>query len=36
MTYNTSHKDESGFTSVKIQKNNSVMLSTLEGTTSGV
>ena len=36
MTYNTSKKHESGFTSVKIQKNNSVMLSTLEGTTLGV
>ena len=36
MTYNTSQKHESGFTSVKIQKNNSVMLSTLEGTTLGV
>ncbi|MEO1011211.1 MAG: phosphoribosylformylglycinamidine synthase [Bacteroidota bacterium] len=36
MTYNESHKHESGFTSVKIGKNNSVMLSTLEGTTLGV
>ncbi len=36
MTYNTSQKHESGFTSVKIQKNNSVMLSTMEGTTLGV
>ncbi len=36
MTYNTSQKHESGFTSVKIQKNNSVMLSSLEGTTLGV
>ncbi|HLW29464.1 MAG TPA: phosphoribosylformylglycinamidine synthase [Brumimicrobium sp.] len=36
MTYNDSHKHESGFTSVKIQKNNSVMLSSLEGTTLGV
>ncbi len=36
MTYNDSHKHESAFTSVKIQKNNSVMLSTLEGTTLGV
>ena len=36
MTYNDSHKHESGFTSVKIQKNNSVMLSTLEGSTLGV
>lgn len=36
MTYNDSHKHESNFTSVKIEKNNSVMLSTLEGTTLGV
>ncbi len=36
LTYNDSHKHESNFTSVKIQKNNSVMLSTLEGTTLGV
>ncbi|MBM1107616.1 phosphoribosylformylglycinamidine synthase [Aurantibacter crassamenti] len=36
MTYNDSHKHESNFTSVKIQKNNSVMLSTLEGTSLGV
>ncbi len=36
MTYNDSHKHESNFTSVKIQKNNSVMLSNLEGTTLGV
>ncbi|TYA55949.1 phosphoribosylformylglycinamidine synthase [Formosa maritima] len=36
MTYNDSHKHESSFTSVKIQKNNSVMLSTLEGSTLGV
>ncbi|MFH6605119.1 phosphoribosylformylglycinamidine synthase [Maribacter algicola] len=36
MTYNDSHKHESNFTSVKIQKNNSVMLSSLEGTTLGV
>ncbi|MCB0426345.1 MAG: phosphoribosylformylglycinamidine synthase [Mangrovimonas sp.] len=36
MTYNDSHKHESAFTSVKIQKNNSVMLSTLEGATLGV
>ncbi|HCS21401.1 MAG TPA: phosphoribosylformylglycinamidine synthase, partial [Bacteroidetes bacterium] len=36
MHFNTSHKHESGFTSVKIQKNNSVMLSSLEGTTLGV
>ncbi|WP_299116634.1 phosphoribosylformylglycinamidine synthase [uncultured Winogradskyella sp.] len=36
MTYNDSQKHESAFTSVKIQKNDSVMLSTLEGTTLGV
>lgn len=36
MHHNTSQKHESGFTSVTIQKNNSVMLSTLEGTTMGV
>jgi phosphoribosylformylglycinamidine synthase len=36
MKHNTSQKHESGFTSVKIQKNNSVMLSTLEGATLGV
>ncbi|MEZ4802453.1 MAG: phosphoribosylformylglycinamidine synthase [Gelidibacter sp.] len=36
LTYNDSHKHESGFTSVKIQENNSVMLSTLAGTTLGV
>jgi len=36
MTYNDSNKHESGFTSVTIQKNNSVMLSHLEGTTLGV
>ncbi|WP_157208179.1 phosphoribosylformylglycinamidine synthase [Mariniflexile maritimum] len=36
MLHNDSHKHESSFTSVKIQKNNSVMLSTLEGTTLGV
>ncbi len=36
MTYNNSHKHESNFTSVKIQKNNSVMLSGLEGCTLGV
>ena len=36
MTYNDSHKHESAFTSVKIQKNNSVMLSSLEGSTLGV
>ena len=36
MTYNDSHKHESSFTSVKIQNNNSVMLSTLAGSTLGV
>ena len=36
MVHNDSHKHESSFTSVKIQKNNSVMLSTLEGATLGV
>lgn len=36
MQHNTSNKHESGFTSVKIQKNNSVMLSSLEGLTLGV
>ena len=36
MLHNDSHKHESGFTSVKIQKNDSVMLSTLEGATLGV
>ncbi|MFD1614886.1 phosphoribosylformylglycinamidine synthase [Gelatiniphilus marinus] len=36
LTYNDSHKHESAFTSVKIQENNSVMLSTLSGTTLGV
>ena len=36
LTYNDSHKHESSFTSVKIQENNSVMLSTLAGTTLGV
>ena len=36
MTYNDSHKHESNFTSVKIQENNSVMLSNLAGTTLGV
>ena len=34
MLHNDSHKHESGFTSVKIQENNSVMLSGLEGLTS--
>ncbi|WP_396217301.1 phosphoribosylformylglycinamidine synthase [Flavobacterium sp.] len=36
MKHNDSNKHESGFTSVKIQKNNSIMLSTLEGATLGV
>jgi len=36
MTYNDSHKHESAFTSVNIQENNSVMLSTLSGSTLGV
>jgi phosphoribosylformylglycinamidine synthase len=36
LTYNDSDKHESSFTSVKVQKNNSVMLSTLAGTTLGV
>ncbi len=36
IVHNDSDKHESAFTSVKIQKNNSVMLSTLEGTTLGV
>ena len=36
LTYNDSHKHESAFTSVKVQENNSVMLSTLAGTTLGV
>ncbi len=36
MHHNDSHKHESSFTSVKIQENNSVMLSTLAGTTLGV
>jgi len=36
MTFNDSHKHESAFTSVTIQKNNSVMLSSLEGATLGV
>jgi phosphoribosylformylglycinamidine synthase len=36
MLHNDSHKHESAFTSVKIQENNSVMLSTLAGTTLGV
>ncbi len=36
MTYNDSGKHESNFTSVKVQENNSVMLSSLAGTTLGV
>jgi phosphoribosylformylglycinamidine synthase len=36
MTFNDSHKHESNFTSVQIQKNNSVMLSSLEGAKLGV
>ena len=36
MTFNNSNKHESGFTSVKIQKNNSIMLSSLEGCNLGV
>ena len=36
MLHNESHKHESGFTSLKIQENNSVMLSTLAGSTLGV
>ena len=36
MTFNDSKKHESAFTSVKIQKNNSVMLSSLEGSNLGV
>ena len=36
MVHNDSKKHESSFTSVKIQKNNSVMLSTLEGSELGV
>jgi phosphoribosylformylglycinamidine synthase len=36
MHFNDSHKHESGFTSVIIQKNNSVMLSTLAGSKLGV
>ncbi|MFZ9002742.1 MAG: phosphoribosylformylglycinamidine synthase [Robiginitalea sp.] len=36
MTFNDSHKHESSFTSVKIQKNHSVMLSGLAGSTLGV
>lgn len=36
MKHNNSHKHESNFTSVKIEKNNSVMLSSLEGSVLGV
>jgi len=36
MKHNDSHKHESGFTSVTIQENNSVMLKTLSGSTLGV
>ena len=36
MVHNESQKHESAFTSVTIQKNNSVMLSSLEGSTLGV
>ncbi len=36
LIHNDSHKHESGFTSVKIQENNSIMLSTLAGSTLGV
>ncbi|MCM4163260.1 MULTISPECIES: phosphoribosylformylglycinamidine synthase [unclassified Arenibacter] len=36
MTFNDSHKHESGFTSVVVQKNNSIMLSSLEGSNLGV
>jgi phosphoribosylformylglycinamidine synthase len=36
MLHNDSHKHESIFTAVKIQKNNSVMLSSLEGSELGV
>ncbi len=36
MLHNDSHKHESGFTSVTIQENNSVMLSSLAGSTLGV
>ncbi|MCB0706988.1 MAG: phosphoribosylformylglycinamidine synthase [Saprospiraceae bacterium] len=36
MDYNDSHKHESGFTSVRIAENNSVMLSSLSGSTLGV
>ena len=36
LLHNDSHKHESGFTSVTVQENNSVMLSTLAGSTLGV
>ena len=36
LTYNRSNKHESGFSSVNIQENNSVMLSSLAGSTLGV
>lgn len=36
MLHNNSQKHESNFVTVKVQKNNSVMLSTLEGATLGV
>jgi len=36
MLHNESHKHESGFTSLTIQENNSIMLSTLAGSTLGV
>lgn len=36
LIHNASHKHESAFTSVKVQENNSVMLSTLAGSTLGV
>jgi phosphoribosylformylglycinamidine synthase len=36
MLHNDSHKHESGFTSLTIQENNSVMLSSLAGSTLGV
>ncbi len=36
LTYNNSNKHESAFTSVKIQENNSIMLSSLAGSTLGV
>lgn len=36
MLHNNSHKHESGFTSVKVEENKSVMLSSLAGSTLGV